>query len=283
MTIKEFPLVSIVIPTYNRSLYIKRAIESVLEQTYVNVEIIVINDNSTDNTLEELNKINHSNLKIFTNKTNKGAPYSRNRGVRLSEGEYINFLDDDDVITEDKISKQIDKFLSSDNKRLGVVTCDVEYKKQNFKMVRKNRKKGKIYADLLKNNCVYHTMSMLIKKDYLRLVKFDEDLVTNQEYDLMIQLSKICEFDYVPETLAKSYISENQISFNYRKKIKGLSQLWTKYYEDYKNNKIFIYSIIRYSVNYVKFFTGLVFGDYTYNKLYKALAKRNKSTKVFDT
>ncbi len=275
---KELPLVSIIIPTYNRSSYIKRAINSALAQTYQNIEIVIINDNSTDNTLDILDKIHHPNLKVYSNKVNRGGPYSRNRGLKLANGEFINFLDDDDLISKDKIDKQVKKFLSSDNKELGVVTCDVLYKKHNYDMIRENRKKGKIYKDLLKSNCVYSTISMLIKKEYLNEVKFDEDLVSNQEYDLMIQLSKNCEFDYVSGILATALISENQISFNYKIKIRGLHQLWCKYYKDYINNKILIYSIIRYSANYFKFSVGLLFGDNAYNQIYKVLENRNKET-----
>ena len=123
------PLVSVIIPTYNRAGYLERAIKSVLNQTYQNLEIIIIDDNSKDGTKKTVLDFNVSKLRYYRNLNNRGAPFSRNRGIELSKGDYINFLDDDDVLLPRKIELQIKKFEESESKRLGVVTCDVEYKR----------------------------------------------------------------------------------------------------------------------------------------------------------
>lgn len=96
-------LISIYIPTHNRIELLKKAINSVLEQTYTNWELIVVNDASTDNTEEYLKKISSSDSRIryFTNETPKGACYSRNIAIKNSSGKYITGLDDDDVFTKD--------------------------------------------------------------------------------------------------------------------------------------------------------------------------------------
>lgn len=90
------PKVSIIIPAYNTSLYIKKAVESVLEQTERNIEVIVIDDASTDNTVEVVSKIIDKRLKILVNESNFGPSYSRNRAIKVAKGEWIALLDSDD-------------------------------------------------------------------------------------------------------------------------------------------------------------------------------------------
>ena len=226
------PLVSIIIPTFNRSNYIKRAINSALNQIYEYIEVIVIDDNSYDNTEKIVKSIKDKRVRYYKNSKNMGAPFSRNRGFYLSKGEYINFLDDDDELLPKKIELQLKKFFESDFKKLGVVTCDVEYIGDYINEIKKNRKKGFIYKDLLKRYCVYGTETMLIKRKYI--TNFDLNLKSNQEYDLAIRLSKICNFDYVPLKLTNEYESINQISFNFRNKIDGTLYLYKKYKNDFR-------------------------------------------------
>ena len=105
------PKVSILITTYNSELYIDRAIESVINQTYTNWEIIIIDDNSTDNTIKLLKKhvsMNTNKIKIIYNNMNYGTYYSLNQGISISNGDFITKLDSDDVYHIDKLKNQID-------------------------------------------------------------------------------------------------------------------------------------------------------------------------------
>lgn len=98
-------LVSIIVPVYNGEKYIKNCIDRIKEQTYKNIELIIINDGSTDNTEEIIKKYNFNNLKhIIINKKNSGVSDSRNLGIKKSTGKYITFLDVDDELTSDAIS-----------------------------------------------------------------------------------------------------------------------------------------------------------------------------------
>jgi glycosyltransferase involved in cell wall biosynthesis len=99
-------LVSVCIPVYNTEKYIGDTIESVLNQTYKNIEVIIVNDGSTDNSLAVLKKYRQQRVKIFT-QTNKGASAARNRGYREATGEYIKFLDGDDLINPEMIEAQV--------------------------------------------------------------------------------------------------------------------------------------------------------------------------------
>lgn len=108
INISKYPLVSVIIPTYNGSKTIRRAIESALNQTYPNIEVVVVNDASTDNTLEVLKEIKDKRLKIFNHEINKERSISRNDAMKFAKGEYLAFLDDDDEWLKDKITKQLE-------------------------------------------------------------------------------------------------------------------------------------------------------------------------------
>ena len=225
------PLVSIIIPTYNRPKYLKRAIGSTLNQTYENLEIIIIDDCSTQDISTVVNEFQDNRIKYFKNTTNQGSVFSRNRGLSICTGEYVNFLDDDDEILPQKIEFQLAKFKESNVENLGVVSCDMEYKRKDINTLKKNHLKGNIYKKLLKQYCIYGIHSMLIKKEFSP--KFDLNLKSSQEYDLSIKLARKCNFDYVPKRLAITHMSENQISFNYKKKIDGTKYLFKKYRSEF--------------------------------------------------
>ncbi len=103
-------LVTIVTPSYNTGKWIGETIESVLRQTYTNWEMIIVDDCSTDNTDIVIKKYKDKRIRYLKNETNSGAAASRNRAIREAKGEYIAFLDSDDIWTEEKLEKQL-KFM----------------------------------------------------------------------------------------------------------------------------------------------------------------------------
>lgn len=108
-------LVSVIIPTYNCGKYIGYCIESILKQTYKNIEMIVVNDGSTDNTEEIIEKYFKGKV-IYLKQENKGPSVSRNRGIRFSHGDYITFIDADDYLLPEFIEIGIEEILRHDNK-----------------------------------------------------------------------------------------------------------------------------------------------------------------------
>jgi len=107
-------LVSIIIPAYNTKDFIYQCIQSVINQTYRNIEIIVINDGSTDGTLEVINSITDPRL-ILVSQENRGCSATKNIGLRISKGDFIQYLDADDYLSPDKIEKQVDKLSLNEN------------------------------------------------------------------------------------------------------------------------------------------------------------------------
>ena len=105
--LREEDMVSIIMPSYNTASYIKESIQSVLNQTYTNWELIIVDDCSTDETEEVLATITDSRIKYFKNKENSGAAISRNKALREARGQWIAFLDSDDLWLPNKLEKQI--------------------------------------------------------------------------------------------------------------------------------------------------------------------------------
>ena len=110
--VEEMPKLSVVIPVYNGAKFISDALDSIFSQHYENIEVIVVDDCSTDNTIEVLQSYPQS-IKIIRNKINSGASHSRNQGIKNAEGEYIAFLDADDVWSKNKLSRQITAMIAN--------------------------------------------------------------------------------------------------------------------------------------------------------------------------
>ena len=112
MCFSSDPLVSVIIPMYNASRYIQETIQSVLDQTWSNIEIVVVDDGSTDNSYELVSQIKSDKVKVFQ-QTNQGAPVARNFGFLQPKGEYIQYLDADDLLSSHKIEKQLRELVLS--------------------------------------------------------------------------------------------------------------------------------------------------------------------------
>ncbi len=112
--IKSTPLVSVIIPLYNAEKYVQEAIESILRQTYPNIEIVIVNDGSTDNSLNTVMKYESNSVKIFSN-PNSGAAFTRNFGFSNSRGEYVKFFDADDILSSETIMEQVNALAHNQN------------------------------------------------------------------------------------------------------------------------------------------------------------------------
>jgi len=276
---KKNPLVSVIIPSYNRAEYITRAIRSGLNQTHKNMEIIVIDDASTDNTEQIVKGIKDKRLKYYKNKKNMGAPHCRNLGISLSKGDYINFLDDDDELFPIKVELQLKKFRESKDEKLGIVVADIHYKRKDIAGVVINRKRGNLYKNLLRRHCVVGTSAMFIKKGVFKKIKFDEKLKSRQEYDLMIQISKKWHFDYVPKILSRVHDSKNHHVFNFKKRKNSVKKIWEKYEEEYKKQGKKFY-LEMYCLRYyhrIQTLIGEIFGENTFVLCKRIMAKYKKT------
>jgi len=210
--------VSVNICCYNPEKFIRNTIQSVLDQTFQDFEIIIIDDGSKDRTGEIIKSINDPRIKYYYQE-NQGLSPSRNRAMELSSGEYIAFLDHDDLWEKDKLEKQMALFES--NPDLGLVYSDC------YVYNLKNKKKIK-YSDLVKfhrgkviDGLFYEDfmplLMIMVKKEIIKEIGgFDENFQIAEDYDFLVRLADKYEVDYVPESLGTYLIHEGN---NIRKKL----------------------------------------------------------------
>lgn len=205
--------ISVIIPTYNRSNRISRAIRSVLAQTFKDFEIIIVDDASNDNTEEIVKAFNDARIKYIRHQKNCGAAASRNTGIKMAKGDFIAFLDDDDEWIPEKLEKQI-KIFQENESILGVVYCGyVRIDEETQKIIDDwyPTNKGNVFKAVLSFGWMA-TPSLLIKKEcFEKCGLFDEQLKIAEDGDLLIRIAKVYYFDYVPEVLVKIYDTKKEI------------------------------------------------------------------------
>lgn len=218
-------MISVIIPTYNRESTILRCINSVINQTYKDIEVIVVDDKSTDNTAKVVNSINDKRIKFLTLDKNSGACVARNIGVKIAKGDYIAFQDSDDEWLVDKLEKQINYLIKND---LDIVSCKMYqiFDENKTNIFPKN-------IDLSSNDIYYKnsisTQTILGKKECFINEKFDENLPRFQDWDLVLRLVKKYRVEILDDILVKAYIQENSISKNANKAIKALDIMMNKH------------------------------------------------------
>ncbi|EKK5378516.1 glycosyltransferase family 2 protein [Morganella morganii] len=238
------PLVSIIMPSYNSSATIEESIQSVLKQTYKNYELIICDDNSVDNTIDIIEKYNSPNITIIKNRYPKGAAGARNFAIQNSSGEYIAFLDSDDLWEETKLEKQIN-FMNSNN---------IKFCYGNYFIFEKEKIKGKFiapqkltYHDLLKT-CHIGCLTVILHRTLLQPEPFPYS--EKEDYQLWLNLLK-------KEEIAFNYNGCNSF---YRKSSSSLSsnkfREILRQWRVIRNQKIKILRSIYYILTYI--FHGLI-------------------------
>lgn len=207
------PKVSVVIPVYNGEDYIKDAIDSALNQTYENIEVIVIDDGSTDKT-HEICK-NYGNKIKYYKKENGGVASALNYGIEKMKGEYFSWLSHDDVYYPNKILEQVEFLSKIDNKNV-ILFSDFDLIDENSTVISSVEFSSLHSIDLL-NKYIYPVLvgavngcTTLISKEILEKEKFDESLKTSNDYDMWLRIFKKYKSYYLPISLTKYRIHDKQ-------------------------------------------------------------------------
>lgn len=184
----EFPVVSIIMPAYNAEKYIGQAIESVINQTYKNWELIIVDDCSTDSTLEKAYAFEKkdSRICIIKNPLNQGVATSRNKGIEVAQGKYIALLDSDDVWTIDKLERQLELIVDAQ-----IVYCSYDFIDKNNRMIKKPFivPKETNFNKMLVSN-VISCSTILIDSELIKKNKFNKNYY-HEDYVLWMQLLSI--------------------------------------------------------------------------------------------
>ncbi len=208
------PLVSVVMPTYNGSKGIKRAILSVLNQSYSNFEIIVVDDCSTDNTVEEVSKIKDGRIKVYRHSENRNGSAARNTGIRASRGEYVAFLDDDDEWLKDKLSKQVEYLSEKDSLDWGgvLVSHKILYGGKYRSVVLE--KEGDISKEIyLMQRSLAAGSSLMVRKSVFDDVGlFNEEYLRHQDLEFVLRFLKKYKLGVMKEVLSVIHGHSGRVS-----------------------------------------------------------------------
>jgi glycosyltransferase involved in cell wall biosynthesis len=231
------PLVSIVIPMYNRRKTIDYCLTSVLNQTYRNLEIILVDDYSTDDTVRYIrNTYTDKRIRIVQQKENGGAQKARNAGIKNAKGEWIAFLDSDDEWLSQKIEKQVEILEENNFNPYLVIHSDAlvfDYEK-NIKYIFGvgifEGEKKCVYEKLLRKSGPFFQAMLTSKKALEEIGYLDENVPSYQEWDTSIRLAKICDFIFMKEVTFIYHLHKGEtISKDIKRDIEGYSYIMNKF------------------------------------------------------
>ncbi|MBT5028488.1 MAG: glycosyltransferase [Nitrospina sp.] len=209
------PTVSVIMPTFNRGYCLAESIHSVLNQSFTDFELIVVDDGSTDDSLQLLSEF--TSLKLIHLKENRGVSYARNRGFEIAQGEWIAFLDSDDLWEKDKLARQM-SWLTHHPQWHAVHTDEIWIRKGvRVNPMNKHQKySGDIFRHCLPL-CVVSPSTVILRAQLLREVGgFDEDMPVCEDYDLWLRIAKQYPFHFIEEKLVvKRGGHEDQLSRKY--------------------------------------------------------------------
>lgn len=247
-------MVSVVIPTYGRPDKIKDAINCALGQTYNELEVIVVDDNGRDSDNQRktqivVSGIKDNRLKYYIHEFNRGGCAARNTGIRKSIGEYIAFLDDDDVWKKSYVEKQV-SILKEPN--VSAVYCDYYLYDGQYTYVEEHNTiyEGRVFDKFLEGWCPTSTSLVMVRKrDIIEAGMFDETLESFQDFDMWLRLSKIGEFRYCNERLLIKYMFVGeQLSVNPEKRESGYNRVCEKWESIISENEKRIFR--RFKISY---------------------------------
>lgn len=219
------PAVSVVIPFYNRIDKTLNAVKSVLNQTYKNIEIILINDGSTDDITKIEKLVNRqNNIKLLSFKSNMGPSAARNLGIKFSAGEYIAFLDSDDEFLPGKIEKQLE-MMHKHNHKVSY-TAYMRNKDSEKSLICDTRLNGLVIPRII-SNCTIATPTVIILKQLLidHNLRFDETVRIGEDTIFWLQVAKYSEILLVKEPLTIVSVDEESHAQNRKKLLIGIKNL----------------------------------------------------------
>lgn len=271
MVNKKTPKVSVIIPTYNRANLISKSIESVLNQTYTDFELIVIDDGSTDNTWDVVKSFDDERVKYVRHEKNKGLAASRNTGIKHSNGVFISFQDDDDKWLPEKLEKEI-KLLKSSEQNVGIVysgLCRIDGDKKTYwPESRHIKKEGNLTNELIASNFV-HSLVSIRKSCFEKVGLYDENLRAAEDWDLNLRLSKYYEFKFINEALIVSDRRDDCLSRNLLLMLDCTEKIFEKHSDIFTKQKKSVAEIYGYLASQLCLEGHLIEGRKCFSKAIK--------------
>ena len=236
--------VSVIIPMHNSSKHILECIDSVINQTYKELEIILIDDKSSDKTIRKIKNIKDKRIRIIKLNKNMGAAMARNKGIEASTGDYICFLDSDDFWKIDKVEKQL-KFI----KDKAFIYSKYEYLRGNKTYIA-NVPEVLTYDGLLKNSAIFTSTVMLNMKYLTKDDIYMPNIRMGQDYGAWYKILKKVKVAYgMQEVLSVYRVGNKSLSSN---KFKAIKRTWNLYKMEKLPFFKRVYCFISYGINAIK-------------------------------
>lgn len=244
----EQPLVSVVLPTWNRAAYLPRAIKSVLTQDYERLELIVVDDGSTDDTRQIVGAMEDGRIRYMRTPSNRGVSAARNAGIRRACGEYIAFQDSDDVWLPGKLEKQV-QVLSACSADTALVYHPMSRTAEKGERrlipddgIPAEDRSGRLFEKLLRRNYI-GAPAVCVRRSALTgpegVGVFDTGMPILEDYELLLRLAKRYEIAYIDEVLIDTFQLSGGTNTDPRKGIVSHAMLAGKFREELKQLGMF--------------------------------------------
>ena len=230
-------LVSVILPMHNRAKSVVGAIASVLEQSYSNLELIVVDDASTDHSIELVEAMSDPRIRLLRHDSNRGAPAARNTGIEAARGNFIAFQDSDDEWLPEKLAKQM-QVLEASPPNVGAVYCGFLRMSESGSLYipgpEVRVRSGDISRELLRGNFV-GTPTLVVRRECFRSANmFWDELPRFQDWELAIRLADEWEFAVVDEPLVRAQITAVSISSDERAGAEALEMILDRHHAKFE-------------------------------------------------
>lgn len=224
-------MISVIIPSYNRAETIRRSVDSVLNQSYRDIEVIVVDDCSTDGTLDVISGYTDNRLRCVKHKQNRGACAARNTGIEYARGEYIAFQDSDDSWRPDKLRYQLELLQKQE---ADICFCKMERHGYPADKARfyPELSEGVVTYEVLLSRSYVSTQTILARREMCDIHKFDILIKRMQDYDWIIRAAHNAKVCFANEVLVDVYLQRNSITTFEIDKIRKCNEVLLKKYPD---------------------------------------------------
>ncbi len=235
------PTFSVIIPTYNHANYLGESLKSVMNQTFTDFEVIVVNNFSTDNTLDVVKKVGDDRVQVVNYQNHGVIGAARNAGIKVSKGSYVAFLDSDDSWYPNKLERVSEEIQS--NPRAGLFCHNQDWFRENEPVIQSHfgpppQYAGDMFEHLMLEYNGPSTSATVVARKYLDEVSlFSEDprYITVEDYDLWLKLSQVCSFRFIEDVLGSIKFHDESAADNIELHFRNGLTLIDKHSQDLRN------------------------------------------------
>lgn len=230
------PLVSIIIPSYNREALLPRAVHSVLSQSYRHIELIVVDDGSRDNTAAWVQSLSDPRVRYLAHSSNYGQNAALNTGVVSAKGELVGFCDSDDELMPSYVQRFVERFQA--DSELGAVYCQLLAKSPTTgreRIAMPFRIEGHVYKQALAQGYLSHMITLMVKRELLKKTRlFDTNFTNHQDDDFCFRVARHAKVGLIPEPLAVQWEDDapDRVTANKLDYAHGFRRLLDKFKDD---------------------------------------------------